>query len=79
MGIVGHITIGDGAVIAASSGIHKNIPEGFTGGGIPPLPIKEWMRVEAAKIRLPDMRAKLLRLIKQVEELEEKINKTGKE
>jgi UDP-3-O-[3-hydroxymyristoyl] glucosamine N-acyltransferase len=79
VGIVGHITIGDGAVIAASSGIHKNIPEGFTGGGIPPLPIKEWMRVEAAKIRLPDMRAKLLRLIKQVEELEEKINKTGKE
>lgn len=79
VGIVGHITIGDGAVIAASSGIHKNIPEGFIGGGTPPLPIKEWMRVEATKIRLPEMRHRLLRLIKQVEELEEKINKTGKD
>jgi hypothetical protein len=37
------------------------------------------MRVEAAKIRLPDMRVKLLRLIRQVEELEKKINKTGKD
>ncbi len=79
VGIVGHVTIGDRAAIAASSGINKNIPEGFTGGGIPPLPFKEWMRVEAAKIRLPDMRVKLLRLIRQVEELEKKINKTGKD
>jgi UDP-3-O-[3-hydroxymyristoyl] glucosamine N-acyltransferase len=79
VGIVGHITIGDRAVIGASSGIHKNVPEGFIGGGIPPLPIKEWLRVEAVKTRLPEMRVKLMRLIKQVEELEEKINKTGKE
>ncbi len=77
VGIVGHISIGDHAVIAASSGIHKDIPAGFMGGGAPPLPIKEWMRVEAVKIRLPEMRSQLSKLIKQMEQLEIKMNKTG--
>lgn len=79
VGIVGHISIGDHAVIAASSGIHKDIPEGFMGGGAPPLPLKEWLRVEAVKIKLPEMRVQLVKLIKQVEQLEAKINKTGED
>lgn len=77
VGIVGHISIGDHAVIAASSGIYKDIPAGFMGGGAPPLPMKEWMRVEAVKIRLPEMRSQLSKLIKQMEQLEIKMNKTG--
>ncbi len=77
VGIVGHISIGDGAMIAASSGIHKDIPAGFLGGGAPPLPIKDWMRVEAVKIKLPEMRTQLNRLAKNVEQLEEKIKKSG--
>ena len=78
VGIVGHITIGDHAMIGASSGIHKNIPPGQIGGGTPFLPIKEWLKMESCKVRLPDMRTKLEQLIKQVKQLEEKINETGK-
>ncbi len=77
VGIVGHITIGDRVMIGASSGIHKDIPSGQIGGGTPFLPRKEWLKVESSKLKLPEMRAKLERLIKQVMELEAKINKTG--
>ena len=77
VGIVGHIAIGDRVMIGASSGVHKNIPEGQIGGGTPFLPRKEWLKVESAKLKLPDMRTKLEHLIKQVQELEAKINKTG--
>ncbi len=77
VGIVGHISIGDRAMIGASSKIHKNVPEGQVGGGTPFLPHREWLKVEIAKIRLPEMRIKLERLIRQVEQLEAKISKTG--
>jgi UDP-3-O-[3-hydroxymyristoyl] glucosamine N-acyltransferase len=79
VGIVGHISIGDHAMIGASSNIHKDIPAGQVGGGSPFLSYKEWMKVEASKIKLPEIRVKLERLIKQVEQLEAKIKKTGKE
>lgn len=79
VGIVGHISIGDHAMIGASSGIHKDIPAGQVGGGRPFLPYKEWLKVESSKVKLPEMRAKLTQLIKQVEQLEAKINKPGED
>ncbi|OGP66809.1 MAG: UDP-3-O-(3-hydroxymyristoyl)glucosamine N-acyltransferase [Deltaproteobacteria bacterium RBG_19FT_COMBO_43_11] len=79
VGIVGHISIGDHVMIGASSNIHKDIPAGQIGGGSPFLPSKEWLRVESSKVKLPEIRVKLQRLIKYVEQLEAKINKTGKE
>lgn len=79
VGIVGHISIGDHVMIGASSNIHKDIPAGRIGGGSPFLPYKEWLKVEASKAKLPEIRVKLERLIRHVEQLETKINKTGKE
>jgi len=79
VGIVGHISIGDNAMIGASSGIHKDIPAGQVGGGAPFLPYKEWMKVESSKVKLPEIRVQLKQLIKQVEQLEVKINKTGED
>lgn len=77
VGIVGHISIGDHVMIAASSGIHKDIPAGMVGGGTPFLSYKEWLRVESAKLKLPEIRAKLKQLGQQMEQLEAKIKKTG--
>jgi len=77
VGIVGHISIGDRVMIGASSGVHKDIPAGQIGGGAPFLPRKEWLKIEMTKLKLPDMRANLDKLVKQVEKLEEKINSTG--
>ena len=79
VGIVGHISIGDRVMIGASSGIHKSIPEGVIGGGMPFLPYQEFLKVESCKVKLPGMRTKLMQLIKQVEQLEAKINKAGED
>ncbi len=77
VGIVGHISVGDRVMIGASAGVHKDIPAGQVGGGRPFQTYKEWLKLESTKLKLPEMRVKLERLIKQVERLEAKINKTG--
>jgi UDP-3-O-[3-hydroxymyristoyl] glucosamine N-acyltransferase len=77
VGIVGHISIGDRVMIGASAGVHKDIPSGLVGGGRPFQTYKEWLKLESSKLKLPEMRVKLAKLIKQVEQLEAKINKTG--
>lgn len=79
VGIVGHITIGDRVMIGAQSGIHNSIPAGKIGGGTPFLPYREWLKVEASKAKIPEMRSKIEQLIKQVAQLEAKIIKTGEE
>ncbi len=79
VGIVGHINIGDRVMIAASSNIHKDVPDGMVGGGTPFLTRKEWLKVESTKLHMPEMRVELKNLIKQVKELEEKIKKTGED
>ena len=70
--MVGHITIGDHVMIAAGAGIHKDIKSGDMVGGAPQLPYKEWLQVEACRAKLPEMRATLNDLVKQVEELKKK-------
>jgi len=51
----------------------------MVGGGAPFLSRKEWLKVESSKIKLPEFRVKLGQLIKQVEQLEAKIIKTGED
>ena len=75
VGIVGHITIGDSVMIGASSGIHKSIPAGMVGGGTPFLPFRDWLKVEVSKAKLPEIRAKMEKLLRRVEELEAVIHK----
>lgn len=40
----GHITIGTGAQIAATSAIKDDVPAGGRYGGSPAKPVKEWFR-----------------------------------
>ena len=77
-GMVGHINIGDYVMIAADSKIHRNVGSGEMIGGSPQMPFKEWLKVEACRTKLPEMRATLKNLVKQVEELQAK-NKSAKE
>ncbi len=76
-GIVGHITIGDNARIGAGASIHKDVPAGMVGGGTPFLPYREWMKVELTKTKLPQMRAQLSELQKQLDSLKQSLLKTG--
>jgi UDP-3-O-[3-hydroxymyristoyl] glucosamine N-acyltransferase len=69
-GMVGHISIGDNVMIAAASSIHKSIKSGQIVGGSPQLPHKQWLKVLACWVKLPEMRATLEELVKKVEYLQ---------
>lgn len=74
-GIVGHITIGDNVMIAAGSGIHKEIAPGQIIAGRPQLPYRQWLKVEACRTKLPEMKAALEDLKRKIDVLQEQINK----
>jgi UDP-3-O-[3-hydroxymyristoyl] glucosamine N-acyltransferase len=78
-GMVGHINIGDGVIIAAASSVHKNIKPGQIVVGSPQVSHDEWLKIEACKLRLPRMRVMLEELVKKVEYLQAKINKSSNE
>lgn len=76
-GIVGHINIGNNVMIAAGSGIHKDIDSGQIVAGNTQLPHLQWLKVEACRAKLPEMRETIQELKRKIEFLEEKINNQG--
>ena len=69
VGTVGHINIGANSVYAARSGIIGDMPEGVFCAGFPVQPHAEWLRVQAAIRRLPEMVKKIKALEKEIEGL----------
>ncbi len=59
VGSVGHLTIGEGAVITAQSGISKNVPAGATWRGSPAQDIKTQLRLEARFMALEETEKRL--------------------
>jgi len=76
--IAGHINIGDYVMIAAGSGIHRDINSGQVVAGSPQLPHRQWLKVEACRNKLPEMRTTLAELKRKVELLQEQLNKKPK-
>lgn len=52
VGLAGHLHIGQGAQVAAQSGVHRDVAPGEIVGGYPAVPILEWRRQAAALRRL---------------------------
>ena len=46
-GLSGHLRIGRGATIAAGAGVMRNVGAGETVGGVPAVPIRQWLRQHA--------------------------------
>jgi len=69
---VGHIEIGDGAVVAAQSGVSKSIKAGEQVFGSPAHPIKDELRNNAHIQRLDKYVEMIKDLKKRIEELEKK-------
>ena len=78
-GMVGHLNIGDNVMVAAASSIHNDIESGQIVAGSPQVSHKEWLKIEACKMKLPRMRATLAKLVKKVEELQAKTHKSTSE
>jgi len=63
-GASGHFVIGDGAQIAAQSGVHREVPAGGVYGGYPAIEVRRWRRVVNALPRLPEVFRRLRRVEK---------------
>jgi UDP-3-O-[3-hydroxymyristoyl] glucosamine N-acyltransferase len=72
VGIVGHLTIGDGAKFGARSATMHDVGAGEVVSGTPARPHAEWLRIEAALNRLPDLVKEVRRLQKEIEKLQGK-------
>ena len=70
VGMAGHLNLGDGVMVGAQSGIHGDLPAGAMVTGSPAIPHKEFLKMVGAQRRLPEMRGKLRKLEKRLEELE---------
>jgi UDP-3-O-[3-hydroxymyristoyl] glucosamine N-acyltransferase len=64
-----HITIGDGAMAAATSGIAKDVPPKTIVSGTPALPHRQSLREQAALRDLPDLHNRVKKLQEEVESL----------
>ncbi len=72
VGIAGHLTVEDGAKLGAQCGIMSDVAPGTILLGSPAMVKGEYLRVEAALRRLPDLMKKLRQLEKKIEKLEER-------
>jgi UDP-3-O-[3-hydroxymyristoyl] glucosamine N-acyltransferase len=72
VGISGHLTIHEGAVVYAQSGIGHDVPAGATVSGSPAFDAREWLRAITAFTKLPD----LVRRVRQLEGKLEQLEKT---
>ena len=64
VGTVGHIEIGSNSVYAARSGISKNMPENFFGAGFPIQPHGDWLRLQSALKKVPELLKKVSKIEK---------------
>jgi len=71
--LVGHITIGDNAIVMAQSGVSKSVPEGAMVWGYPAKPEKIAKRVNACVHNLPRLYNTVAELKKKIAELELKL------
>lgn len=78
-GLADHLHIGSGVSLAASSAVHKDIPDGGTWAGYPARPHEESFRILMAQGKLPEMRTRLRDLEKQVKRLTAELGKKESE
>jgi UDP-3-O-[3-hydroxymyristoyl] glucosamine N-acyltransferase len=72
-GLIDHLTIGDGAKIAAGSGLSHNLMPGQVVIGRPAIDHITWLKSQALAPKLPEFRDKLRELQARVEELERQL------
>jgi len=68
-GSVGHVSIGDGTRVGAKSAVTTDLPAGSFVIGHPARDHREWKRTQALLARLPELRKRLDRIERTLEEL----------
>jgi UDP-3-O-[3-hydroxymyristoyl] glucosamine N-acyltransferase len=62
VGAAGHLTIGDGAVLTAQSGVPSDVPAGAIYSGYPAMDNLAWRKSVAVFNRLPELQKELREL-----------------
>ncbi|MEE4240364.1 MAG: UDP-3-O-(3-hydroxymyristoyl)glucosamine N-acyltransferase [Desulfopila sp.] len=78
----GHIRLEDGVMVAGKGGVTRNQPAGAIVGGMPAIPIQQWTRAATAYGKIPEMRAEVRRLRKEMDVLRQLVvndEQVGKE
>src|SRR6266478_3811619 len=66
---VGHLSVGDGTVVTAKSGIPGDIPPRSLYSGYPAIENRQWLKNTAALNRLPDLQRRVWELESEIEKL----------
>ena len=74
VGVADHVHLGDGCVLGAKSGVHRDLPGGRTYLGSPAIPEAEAGRMLMAQRRLPELRHQIRALELKVAELTAKVD-----
>lgn len=72
-GLRDHVKIGKGAILGAKAGIMSDVAAGEFVAGAPAVPNRDYMKINAASRKLPEMARQLRRLEKVVEELSRRL------
>jgi UDP-3-O-[3-hydroxymyristoyl] glucosamine N-acyltransferase len=70
-GFVGHITIGDNVMVGAQSGVMSDLASNQAYTGSPAVPHREFMRILASYLKLPDMKKTLSDMEKRLRKIEQ--------
>ena len=70
-GFVGHINIGDNVMIGAQSGVMNDIASNQAYTGSPAVPHREFLRIAASYLKLPDMKKALGDIDKRLKKIEQ--------
>ena len=68
-----HVTVGEGAMVAATSAIAEDVPPKSFMSGTPALPHRQSLREQAAMRRLPDLVVQIRKLHEEVEALRKRL------
>ena len=69
LGVAGHITIGDGVIATAQTGIPGSLEKGSIVSGSPAIENRAWLKSTAVFARLPELHKRLRELERKVESL----------
>ncbi|MBL7645861.1 MAG: UDP-3-O-(3-hydroxymyristoyl)glucosamine N-acyltransferase [Candidatus Hydrogenedentes bacterium] len=72
-GLKGHITVGEGAIVAARSGVVKSVEPGAIVSGFPAIDHDEERRVMVAQRRIPELIRRVRSLERELEALKEQL------
>src|SRR5512133_1787553 len=79
VGSSGHLTVREGAIVYAQSGIGGDVDAGSRISGSPAFAANEWLRAVTAFTKLPELLKSLRELKKKVDELEQHVKESNRD